>query len=608
VVCKVNIFVIEWSADGRAESERTHRALLDLVAEVPTLDEGQIQTWRSADGHASVVQLVTRRHADDEVSYAYFETNRMALFAGRPIAWKSGDVADGLGPLDPRFYLAPPASWAASLDGRCVAARYDGPTRTLEVFTSPAHSYHVFVRESEGVTWLTNRPALLARLGRHPGLNPEALGSFFACGHAVGGTPLWNDVTRLDGGSVYSYAAERPASRTAVLPTKTIASYFGAGLQREEAGRTLVGAIRAFADWPGRERIVQLSGGRDSRVICAGAAVAGIEFASRTLAFPGVAGFPDTDDVVVARRIASLLGVRHEVTEQEPGEGVRVSARVMRLLTPGLVSLGDTGMLKLPPNAARSEIVLSGLGGELARALFGSGESLSDAQLVERFYRKMTPRWPRPIVTPDGVALVRSYLFDWVARHRDLGVAAADLPDLFCLLETHGNWAAPAQCFYELVGDVTTPFWTAGLLKHAFALPISERQRELFHYELLMQVAPELTRVSFVGVDPAWPTFRAPAPGRGRKIQQASAKLATELRRRTTARLHAQDVAESDRIFADARAEARECVAAFPDHAAWAFLDRRRVARLLAYDPLRLDPRSRRLVWRLVSVFAAENR
>jgi hypothetical protein len=51
---------------------------------------------------------------------------------------------------------------------------------------------------------------------------------------------------------------------------------------------------------------------------------------------------------------------------------------------------------------------------------------------------------------------------------------------------------------------------------------------------------------------------------------------------------------------------ARECVSALPGHPAWDVLDRKRVLGLVKRNPASFDPRSRRLLLDLVSVFAAE--
>ena len=48
----------------------------------------------------------------------------------------------------------------------------------------------------------------------------------------------------------------------------------------ERAAELLTAATGALADWPGRPNVVQLSGGRDSRVVLAAALAAGADVSS----------------------------------------------------------------------------------------------------------------------------------------------------------------------------------------------------------------------------------------------------------------------------------------------------------------------------------------
>jgi hypothetical protein len=600
----VNVFLIGWHAERRVESSGVLNAVKTLVSELGPSDPDAIKTWASPRGNV-VVTTFGHRPEQLPTSYTHFEPARMALFAGRPIFWEVNGEANGRKPLDPRFYLAPPEQWMHSLDGRCTAVRYDDAEGSLDVYSDPLGSYPVYsAKPGDGTIWLTNKPALLVDLLGLRGLRPRALASFFTCSWAFGGETVWEGIDRLPRASLHRFTRTGGHEAVTLLAAKTVASYFGSGTDWHESARTLVETVRAGADWPGRSLRVPLTGGRDSRVVFAGAVAAGIEFEATTIAFPHAPGFPDTVDVTLARRLASESGRAHAVTRAEPGLGVRDSARLLRLLANGAVSVGTTSALTPPATSARLPIIQSGQGGEIARAYYGIGTG-SAAELAQSIYRHIVPPLPRPIVTGEAEELVRRYVVDWVGRRLDEGIAPVDVPDAFYLLEKMPNWAGPSIGVYEWTSDTLAPLWNARLLPHEVGSPPEEREREIFHLRMLEELSPALASVPFTGAPPRWPGF---ASGRSSRIQHYRAlasKVAQELQRRTQAH-RARSPDAGDAFTAEALNETRRYALDAPSHPAWDVLDRKRVLRLLSKTPAAFDPRSRRYLLGLATIFTAD--
>lgn len=605
----MNTFVIGWALVAPVDLDGATAAVTSVVDELAFLERASIRTWRSPSGNVAVV---TAGHSQEQAvaSYVQFESSRMALFAGRPIRWTPEGDADGRGPLDPCFYLAPSEQWAETLSGRCTAARYDEDTGHLDVYTDPLGAYPVYSAEAGGTRWFSNRPSILAAILGRRGQNTHALATFLGCGWSLGGATVWDGVERLPRASLHRFGGRDGAAThkaTPLLPIESIASYFGVGWDPGEAARVLVATVRALADWPGRKLSVGLTGGRDSRLVFAACVAAGLDFDAETIAFPSMRGFPDTNDVVVARRVAEVCGRALSIEMPVPGSGVRGSARVLRLISSGLVSLGDTGLLTPPESGVPLRLTQSGQGGEIARAEFGIGEN-STAKLVDGLFRHIVPAWPRPIVTSDAMQTVRDYVVSWVGEHLERGVAPSNIPDVFYLLERMSNWAGPAHSVYDSVNDVTSPLWTTRLLPYQFGLPAPEREREFFHLRLLEALVPELARLPFAGVNPRWPTFPTRRSSNTQRYRMLAFKITREFRRRASAAYRRRrDPSAGDPLLAEAMDEARECALAMPSHPAWDVLDRSRVHRLLSQAPSTLDPRRQRYVWRLVTIFAAEN-
>jgi hypothetical protein len=600
----VNVFLIGWRAQGRVESQAAASRLRAFAGELAPLDPDAIETWESPEGNVAV-NAIAHRPEQVSISYSHFEPAKMALFAGRPIFWEQSGEANGRDTLDPRFYLAPPEQWMHSLDGRCTAVRYDDAEGSLDVYTDPLGAYPVYSgKAGDGTLWLTNKPALLTELLGLRELNARALASFVTCSWAFGGETLWQGIDRLPRASLHRFTRSGGHEVVPLLPAETIASYFGSGADGGEAARTLVETVRANADWSGRSVHVPLTAGRDSRLVFAAAVAAGVDFEATTTAFPHAPGFPDTVDVTLARRLATESGRTHVVTQPEPGLGVRETARLLRLLANGAVSAGTTGALMPPSASSRLPVIQSGQGGEIARAYYGIGAGSAE-DIAQSIYRHLVPPLPRPLVTREAEELVRMYIVDWVRDRLDERIAPADVPDSFYLLEKMAHWAGPSMGVYEWTTDTLSPLWTTRLLPYQVGLPPEQREREYFHLRILEELAPALARVPFNGAPPRWPGFPSRRSSRTQHYRVLASKIAQELQRRAQAHLaRGQDA--GDAFTAEALVETRRHALDVPSHPAWDVLDRKRVLRLLSKRPASFDPRSRRYLLGLATIFAAE--
>jgi hypothetical protein len=166
------------------------------------------------------------------------------------------------------------------------------------------------------------------------------------------------------------------------------------------------------------------------------------------------------------------------------------------------------------------------------------------------------------------------------------------------------NWVGASHGFDEYMADLTSPLWTPRLLPHEFGLPANERARECFHFRVLHALCPELSQVPFAGSNPPWPTFGRTQDLRGRRARLVAAQAHRELNRRYRRLFGRATESSRQEVLAEAATLAREHA---PDRSdeVWHVLDRRRTLSLLARDPAGLDARSRRIAWRLATVFLA---
>jgi hypothetical protein len=588
----MRLFVIGCSQAGPIDADAARRAVAEVGSGLPYFPDSEVQTWTAPSGAAAAASIGHDPAQAGGITKQHAERGRFAVFSGRPFVW-DGEETSGTAPLDARFYLEPIESWIDRMDGRCVVARYDDADRTLAVYADPMGAYPVYVAEAGGARWVSNNTEVLRRIAGTRDLNLEALATFLGLGWSLGGDPLWAGVERLPRGVLHSFGPGGVARRD-LLPTDEIIALFGAGSDAQRLSRRLVATMAARGDWPGRPNMIPLTGGRDSRVVLAAAMEAGIDFRTHTSALAGLPGYPDTEDVVIARMISEELGVEHEVRTPEAGLDAGQALGILSLASPGTISLGDLGRPVIRDRGAPLPLVHSGLGGEISRSFYGLGEGMRPSELKKKLHDDTVKVWPRSLLSEAGDRVIKGYMSDWVDEHLERGIAPTDLPDLFYVLERMPNWAGPLQGLFEFSGDTSPVLWSHRLLPDQVGQSAQDRLHEVFHEHVLRALNPRLLELPFEQMN---------------HPKTIPAKLRSELGRRVRYRMDrirgtGADTANGSDPLPGVVEQLRERLLAHPEsHAAWDVLSRKRVTELVTADPAGIPVRSRHRVWRLATVF-----
>ncbi|MBE1533763.1 asparagine synthase-related protein [Actinomadura algeriensis] len=264
-----------------------------------------------------------------------------------------------------------------------------------------------------------------------------------------------------------------------------------------------------------------LSGGRDSRIMAAVLKAAGVPMIATTH------GFADDPDVVLARRIAGLLGLEHRVAlttttaRDDAPDAVTVEHPLLRAHDIVRRCEGMTSAYERVNGWEPYRIVpkTSGSGGETLR-----GGHLYDQQdLTPEGIRKRVRtifRSAEGFCTPEANAAADEHLARWAARTDEDGPRVLDLLYLFY---RSGRWIVGSHTATTMNTPSYHPFFDNRVVREALALPPGWRASEEVVYLLIASLAPKLGSVPpegkrwrFEAAGPRrlreWPAWRRRAP------------------------------------------------------------------------------------------------
>ena len=239
----------------------------------------------------------------------------------------------------------------------------------LEMFADALGAYPLYRGRAGKTHWLSNSAELVRDAVGSGEIEPAATAGLIATGWSLSWNPLWAGVHRITQGAVLALDADGSERETHQLPLAALATMIGGRFDPDRAARRLTAALGALTDWPGRPAVMQLSGGRDSRVLAAAAAAGGVEAEMRTT------GTLDAPDVQLARQVTDVLGLEHRVASPQPDDGMHTRlpemARWLALTGGGAISLEHAAGY-FSAREGPLPLWVNGQGGEIARAYYGS--------------------------------------------------------------------------------------------------------------------------------------------------------------------------------------------------------------------------------------------
>jgi hypothetical protein len=400
------------------------------------------------------------------------------------ISWGATPGAPGHrpgGPGSPAPARGPAAAAGAPVSAVSHAGTIwvpDHAAGTVSAGTGITRTDPVYVAVADGAVIVSDRATWAAAVaGRLGDADPLMYGALLSLGYPAG------DVTPFAGVRALGPAASFQVSEGAVREQERAGLPEPGDGGAPAAARVAGALVQAVTPLRDQAEPVELSltGGKDSRLIAAALATAGVPVRARTY------GFPDHPDVVIAGLVARELGIEHVVAGPRtasggtgPGSGTTVQevdvlgrVRATVLVADGMLSAFEN-VGRPDPDAASVHVVVGGHGGELLRGGYAkiipgtaARRTAASAELLRRLAMRRAPllraRW--------RTAYLAS-LAPWVAS-----VARRPYQGLddFYLMNRAGRWSAAARQAYAIRSAMVQPFFDDKVVRAARAVPLAER-------------------------------------------------------------------------------------------------------------------------------------
>jgi len=336
-----------------------------------------------------------------------------------------------------------------------------------------------------------------------PRYDPDGVGRFCVTGYSISDLSPFAGVRHMPGHSVLT-ASRDCGPRISEIDSGFAEFGFAGPAPRsadfDEAAGLLLDGFRALKR-DGVDLSIGLSGGKDSRLVAVGIYGAGLDAVTSFSS-----NWSDHPDLVLGRRVAELLkfelgpvSVLDEESENPTTAPVRIETYLCdqlrgwdaRLVSP----MGNPFLIEygFEPGTYDSEtpatrVLLSGAGGECLKGGWAQRAFTGNPHYDRETVRRMCERQIGALdyLLAPNRERYRAWFDDWFgANHRDQAPTAA-LERLYLFLSQNRAMTSASK------GGEYAPLSDARLLRFIAKFDVSSRLDELFHFEIIRRIAPQL--------------------------------------------------------------------------------------------------------------------
>ena len=243
------------------------------------------------------------------------------------------------------------------------------------------------------------------------------------------------------------------------------------------------------------EKLVHFTGGKDSRLAIAALSAAGVSFTATTT------GLSTHPDVIIGRRLASLLGVSHDVVPPAGvvAEGDRIEVDpVMRAYH---ALRGCEGMISsyesINVNGSYNDnlIVLGGHGGELLRGGFAYGFPPAPIKTVQRRFDQRVGRH-RHLLSKNAQMRLDQITEPW---RQEITADPHRGSERFYRVIRTGRWHAVARSVYTIRGPRHSILADNRVVRIVAAMNQRMTAEERLTHAIIHRIRPDFCSVPFFG-------------------------------------------------------------------------------------------------------------
>jgi hypothetical protein len=494
--------LLAYAFDTPAEGGRVERGLRRVGSHVQRLFAEPLEHHARCDSGLGLAAWI---RADDRLRWPLWDESEASA-----VAWTSAPTgwARLVGPTSPEraaseaaLALQADPSRLVDLNPPFVAAIRDGDSLAIvNDFIGVARLYEM--RTPDGWVWSNRLAALSLFAGIAPEPDEPAWAILAAAGWFLGEHTPIRGCVKLPGATAIR-AARAQDGGVEVERTRTDAPssvLSPRGRFAKPASQAAIDEARDLADSVGQlwsvPPVVDLSGGRDSRVSAAAVVASGIDAQFRT-------GDIDPGETDVARTLiaASPRPLQHKTTHPEggdPDDDLLERAANLHLIHDG--ARNPQSLLRNPielPHEGHQRPVISGHGGELAHGFYyGTKKKLRslgrarESDLVARLER--TARKRHDAGREEVYDEYRGEVLRTLEAGRDLGLKGPNLLDYFYFAQRLANRSGLGTR-----NDRCSACCTSGFVRACFDLRPKDRLRAKLHREIVSGLVPQWGDIPF---------------------------------------------------------------------------------------------------------------
>lgn len=393
-----------------------------------------------------------------------------------------------------------------------VCACLDTTAQSLDIFTDVIGSGRVFeVKTADGWVWSNRSLAALMFAGIPPHSDVRGWSHSAVADEFFGDTTPFQGVRSVGPATRIRWDGRRGRRRVEAVDTaaswvpgisgeQAVDSEVSGELAEAAAGHLTDAAASLAAVYQGTP-IVDLSGGRDSRLVAAAFIAADVPCVLHS--HDAVPGDLDTAlDLVelLPRRVehqVRTLAARSPTAQPAPIEALDRATRWHRYAE-GLRPCSYLYGVAPASIDADTRLVIGGVGGEAAHGYFYPGDLdallrvSTDVRLDRLASRILSRQAPVAGAAPQAVAEVREHVRGVLRRVSDLGVGGAAVLDFYYVLERMRRWGTTA----ERIGTVS-PLLSSQFIRAALSLSSAQRRTNVLHRAVTRLLVPQWADVPY---------------------------------------------------------------------------------------------------------------